>query len=608
MMETLMTFVAILIGVILFVKFGLGFVIISDTEIGVVSKKLGKALPNGKFIALNGEAGVQADTLAPGWHFFYWSFMYEVVKQPMISIKEGEIAVVLARDGSELTMGRNLCKVVDCEMFQDSRKFLTNGGEKGRQLSILTSGVYRINTMLFEVITNEQTDKISQHGLSESQLRVTTIQPENVGIVTVLDGKPLPEKRIAGPSIDGHSSFQDPQSFINNEGFKGLQEDVLRPGSYILNPWFVKIQQVPMIEVPLGHVGVVISSSGASEEDVSGTEFTHTNLVKQGNRGIWADPLFPGKHALNTQVLKVEMVPTTNVVLNWGHESSSHKYDEKLSSIKARTKDGFDMSVDVSQIIHIPAPSASKVISRVGSVLNLVENILEPIIGNYFRNASQNAEALHFVSSRQERQKEASEFIKEALKKYNIEAVETLIGDLVPPAELMETLKTRKIAEEQKQTYGIQKQSQDERKKLVEATALADAQAAVIKEEQEIKVAQSRASQMIKTAEGDAKRVELEADAKAKATKISADAESQQIRSIGDARASAYQASANAIGQSNLATIEIIGKIADGKVKITPDIYSSGSSEGAGGMQGLLFASLVDKITNDGKKPEKIEK
>src|SRR5438445_8967337 len=69
-------------------------------------------------------------------------------------VPQGEIALVLAADGAPIPTERILGKVVDCDNFQDARKFLLNGVEKGRQLGILTAGTYRINSALFTVITS----------------------------------------------------------------------------------------------------------------------------------------------------------------------------------------------------------------------------------------------------------------------------------------------------------------------------------------------------------------------------------------------------------------------------------------------------------------------
>ena len=104
---------------------------------------------------------------------------------------------------------------------------------------------------------------------------------------------------------------------------------------------------------------------------------------------MWVEPLLPGKHPLNTRVMKVELVPTTNIVLNWAQRTEAHHYDERLSSITVRSKDGFAFTLDVSQIIHIGMKNAPRVISRVGSMQNLVDHVLQPTVGNYFRNSAQ---------------------------------------------------------------------------------------------------------------------------------------------------------------------------------------------------------------------------
>ena len=142
-----------------------------------------------------------------------------------------------------------------------------------------------------------------------------------------------------------------------------------------------------MTQIPIGHVGVVISFVGKAHEDVSGVQFTHGDLVNIGHKGVWVTPLYPGKHPLNTRIMKVELVPTTNIVLNWAQRTESHNYDAKLSSITVRSKDGFSFNLDVAQIIHVGALDAPKVISRVGSMQNLVDHVLQPIVGN--RSASE---------------------------------------------------------------------------------------------------------------------------------------------------------------------------------------------------------------------------
>ena len=131
---------------------------------------------------------------------------------------------------------------------------------------------------------------------------------------------------------------------VEGEGCRGLQEEVLLSGSWSLNPWFVSVDLIPLTEIPIGYVGVVVSYVGREHVDVSGDEFTHGDLVEKGRKGVWVEPLLPGKHPINSRVMKVELVPTTNIVLNWASRTEAHRYDEKLSPITVRSKDGFSFS------------------------------------------------------------------------------------------------------------------------------------------------------------------------------------------------------------------------------------------------------------------------
>jgi uncharacterized membrane protein YqiK len=357
---------------------------IAAYQSGLVVKRFGPPLASGRIVALNGEAGYQARLLPPGWHFGYWRWRYRVIKVPTIVVRPGEIALVVAADGAAMPSERVLGRTVPCDNYQDAEAFLTRGGERGRQLAVLTAGTYRINPALFDVVMTATAGKA---GMTAGDLRVYQVQPDRVGVVTMLDGRPIPAGDLAGPVVTGHESFQRGQAFIDAGGCRGLQEEVLLSGSWNLNPWLVQVEQVPLVEVPIGYVGVVVSYVGREHLDVSGESFTHGDLVERGRKGVWVEPLLPGKHPLNTKVMKVELVPTTNIVLNWAARTEAHHYDERLSSIVVRSKDGFSFSLDVSQIIHIGMRNAPRVISRVGSMQNLVDHVLQPTVGNYFRNS-----------------------------------------------------------------------------------------------------------------------------------------------------------------------------------------------------------------------------
>jgi uncharacterized membrane protein YqiK len=556
-----------------------GAVLIRERQVGVVVKKFGtRSLPPGRLIAMAGESGYQADTLAPGLHFGYFRWQYRVVKMPVTVVPQGEIALVVAADGAPTPADRILGKVVECDNFQDARKFLANGGEKGRQLAILTAGTYRINRALFAVITSESAH---EHGMLSGQLLLQRVEPDMVGIVTTLDGRPIESGEIAGPVIAGHENFQNAQAFVDGNGRRGLQEQILLSGTWNLNPWFVQVEQVPMVQIPIGYVGVVISFVGQAHVDVSGLEFKHGDLVNQGHKGVWVTPLYPGKHPINTRVMKVELVPTTNIVLNWATRTEAHHYDEKLSSITVRSKDGFAFSLDVAQIIHVGALDAPKVISRVGSMQNLVDHVLQPIVGNYFRNSAQDYTVLDFLSARTQRQLEAAEHIRSALAAYDVQAIDTLIGDINPPAQLMQTQTDRKIAEEERKTFEVQEAAQKQRQQLVRQTSLADIQQQVVGAEQGVSIAELHANAQVKQATGEAE-----------ATRLRAHGEAEAIRATGQAKAEAYRVGVEALGTQGYTVMQLMQIVGDRNVRIVPDVAVSGASANPGIVDGLLGVML----------------
>ena len=126
---------------IAFLAWAIGLVIVNEDKVGIVSKNFGKSLQNGRITALDGEAGIQIDTLSPGWHFFYWPWQYSVDKVDLVAVPKGEIALVIANDGRELPKGRRFGDSVSCNSYQDGRTFINSNGCKGQQLDVLTTGV-----------------------------------------------------------------------------------------------------------------------------------------------------------------------------------------------------------------------------------------------------------------------------------------------------------------------------------------------------------------------------------------------------------------------------------------------------------------------------------
>jgi uncharacterized membrane protein YqiK len=586
-----------------------GVVVIGEQESGLVIRRYGRALASGRIIAIDGEAGYQARMLPPGWHFPLWSWKYKVRKVPLIEVAPGQIALVVAKDGAPIPTERVLAREIDCDNFQDAVRFLSEGGEKGRQLGLLTAGKYRINPALFDIVT---ANRAQQFGLMPEQLFVFRVPSDRVGIITALDGRPIPAGDLAGPIVTGHDSFQSAQAFIEAGGCRGLQEDVLLSGAWNLNPWFVSVELVALTEIPIGYVGVVVSYVGGEHIDISGDGFSHGDLVERGRKGVWVEPLLPGKHPVNTKAMKIELVPTTNIVLNWASRSESHNYDQGLSSICVRSRDGFSFDLDVSTIIHIGMKNAPRVISRVGSMQNLVDHVLQPSVGNYFRNSAQEVTVLEFLSARSARQREAYLHIRAAVAAYDVDCMDCLIGDITPPEELMKTQTDKKIAGELQQTYDAQREAQMRRQQLERETAAANMQAEVVRSEQQVRIQEMVAEARVAAAKGEAEAAKvraqaeaevqrvnaaasadalrLQADADADATRVRGDANAHAERARGEAAAATYRAGIDALGEQSYTAVQMASILGSAGMKLVPDVVLG---DGRSNLADVLLAKMA---------------
>jgi uncharacterized membrane protein YqiK len=257
---------------------------------------------------------------------------------------------------------------------------------------------------------------------------------------------------------------------------------------------------------------------------------------------------------------------------------------------------------------------APKVIARFGSMQNLVSQVLEPTIGNYFRNSAQDSDVIAFLSTRQSRQDAAKKSISAVLEEYNVHAVDTLIGDITPPESLMKTLTDRKIAEEQQVTYETQEKAQVRRQGVEKQTAIADMQGEVVKANQGVEISERLADAEVKKATGAASSVKIAAEANAEATKLNAEAEATRktligeadanaILAVGKSTAEAYKLAVDAMGKDNFTTFKVTEEIGKGKVKIMPDLLINGNGTGGNGsLDGLLGMQIMDMM-GKGMKP-----
>jgi uncharacterized membrane protein YqiK len=608
------------------------------------------SLGHGRIIALAGEAGFQARVLRGGLHFGYPFWMYSVHAVPLVTISEGRIGYVYARDGEPLTASQTLGRIVDCNGCQDPVAFLTNGGQRGRQRAILREGVYAINTALFVIITEQgihagpvsraereqsaswQAELEAARGFSPvlvgsafyaqrngdaaMQTDASKLSPHDlIGVITVHDGPTLDPGEFIAPQVasaegTGHNYFQDPEAFLTLGGRRGKQLQVLTDGTYFINRWFATVELQPKTLIPIGYVGVVISYHGASGEDVTGASFRYGEQVEAGRRGVWRDALAPGKYALNPYALKVEIVPTVNFVLRWiTGQTESHHYDEDLTSIPLITADGYEPLLPLSLVLHIDYAKAPRVVQRFGDVRRLITQTLDPILTAYFRDVAQSSNMLDLLTHREEIQRSATEMLGKRFQEFDINCVAVLIGRpetgcLKPGQEdpidrLFDQLRQRRLAEEQKATFGKQQEAAVQLKALNHVQAEAERQTQLTQTRVEIEIAANRGSAQLAEAERLAKRDIALAEGRARSAELEGQGEASRTLQVGQAEANVSRQKVEAFTDPRLYALNLVsGQLANSKQPLVPErVVLFGDGGGKNHSEIGLFQSILQVLT-----------
>ncbi len=669
----------------------LGIRYIPNNRIGVVEKLWSRkgSLEDGRLIALYGEAGFQAELLRGGLHFGYWPWQFRVHKHPLAVVPQGKIGYVFARDGEPLRPEQTLGRVVPCNNFQDARSFLCgqgNGndipvGQRGRQRAFLREGIYVINPVLFVVITEDVAYRFNLGNPGEAQTLDTwrkelasiqgfdpivigqkngtpsfvisadhdhaaDVQDDDlIGVVTVHDGPALPPGQIIAPAMAGdpsdenyHNNYQDIEAFLKSGGRRGRQYAPLTDGTYFINRWFASIEFHPKTVVPIGQVGVVVSYYGKEGHDLSGESFRHGERVAEGERGVQAKTLGPGKYAFNTYAGHVYLVPTTNFVLHWiTGRTESHRFDESLKSIDLVTADAYEPVLPLSVVVHIDYQKAASVVQRFGDVKKLITQTLDPLLSAYFRDIAHKKTMLGILHERDTIQAEARTELRQKFVEFDIELVDVLIGkpDTAKGDEiekLLDQLRQRQLAREQVQTFEQQRIASDKLKELKMAQAVAEKQAELTNSQVQIQIAanqgdaelskgRKKAEQSIVEAEADRRRrvlqaeaesesLKLQAEAQAKSIRLRAEAESEQLKLMGDgegqrvslegeAQARVLAQKIASYGDPKLYALSIVAQyLATSQQPLVPEqlFISGGGADGQANAQQGMFGTLMNLL------------
>jgi uncharacterized membrane protein YqiK len=628
----------VLLGILVLILLS-GVRAIPNTRIGIVEKRFSpKGSVKSGFIALNGEAGFQPNVLRGGLHYLT-PIQYVVHTAPLVTIPQGKIGYIFARDGKLLDPTQTLASNVEVSDFQDVEGFLRNGGQRGPQRRILREGTYAINLVQFIVLTDERVYSLplSREDMEVIQRMATVITErggfvpviikdtdDRIGIATVHDGPSLAQGEIIAPVVGDnskdsetyHNKFQDPDKFLKAGGFRGRQLQVLVEGTYYVNRLFATVEMIQKTIIEVGNVGVVVSYTGDAGEDLSGAEYRHGELVTRGKRGVWEEALLPGKYAFNTYAGKVVSVPTTNFILKWiSSQTGSHHFDENLTEVSLITKDAFEPSLPLSVVVHIDYQKAPLVIQRFGDIKRLVEQTLDPMVAAYFKNIGQTRTLIQLLQERSDIQKIASQEMKVKFEHYNLELEEVLIGTPSSPEgdvqieTILTQLRSRQIATEQVETYGRQEQAAVKERELREAQSRAQMQTSITESELSINVQANQGKAEYQRSIQQAAQI-----------RALAEAEAEKIARIGIAQALATEEQVRAYGGPQFqVTQQVLNRFAEAiqesQVDVVPRVLVGGNKENGSGniMEALLTMLLSDRFSalankEQGQRSEEAEK
>lgn len=435
-------------------------------EVGIVVKNaLGPRLEGGKIIATEGQMGVQADVLSPGWHFWIWPVIYDVKSVPLTEVASDEVGLVEAADGLPLREGQLFGPDVPREKIQpmlDARYFLTEGqGTKGKQSWVLTPGKYRLNTELFRVKTVKQTEVVAGE----------------VAVLKANSGAP-PTHAVQGvPAVGGATApvKDDDVLRLAKPGEMGIRADVLPPGKYPLNT-----------------------------DAFTVTEIWTTQMIAQFTRAS-------------------AMTNVSNSMLQQQAAQSGRTHDATLEEreITVRTSDGLTFPVDVRIEYVIEPSNAPIVVARLGDDEGeRFRNALNSAVRAIFRNNAENVRALDYVKQRSHQEAQSLKMLAEQMARFGVTVTAVRIGNVGDEqtlGPLLKTLTDREIAEQERLTFVEQEKAAEKKRELTRAVQEAEEAKKLATAEYAVKIAEQDKQKQIIAANAEAESIRIRAEAQAKA-------------------------------------------------------------------------------------------
>jgi regulator of protease activity HflC (stomatin/prohibitin superfamily) len=403
------------------------------------------------------QVGVLETMPGPGRHF-YSPLEWEVQLVKDQVIPPGKLGVLVAKFGKPLPEGTYL---VDAD------------GYRGIHRRVLTPGRYRINPYAYDL------DVVDVDACVETRTRLnrrdgdpTLIPPGYVGVVTNKTDNPL------------------------NGQKQGIQDDVLQPGIYFLNP---AEKRVDIVSVGYSETSLVVEADPKGRTESPGMAVADPRGDRLG-QGMGKDPVYrPGK------------------------------------GIEFPSNDGFLIHLDFTAIWGITPDQAPDVVRKFGTLKDVEEKVVLPQVGSICRlhGSKQGAVDLLVGDTREAFQDKTAAELRKVLESKNLSLLFGLTRHIYVPAQVREPIQRAKIADELTKTREQEQQTAKAQADLTEAKAKVTLEERRTRAETEKMVAGV-------AAEGEKKAREIEAQTERLGAEIdarTAAVEAQSTKLLGEAGA-----------------------------------------------------------------------
>lgn len=379
-----------------------------------------------------------------------------------------------------------------------SGRIVAQKGEKGPQAEILGPGFHFI--WLVKVLYDVETFPVVE-------------VPEGMyAFLIAKDGLPLRnEQFIADPwPADKIEKMLQGEYFLREgKGQKGPQLTILKPGKYRFNHYLFDYKLMKALDVKTGYVAVIRSNvetrSDCHEKSLVIGQKLNAPIVPKGCRGVWEEPLKPGRYNLNAKAYIPTIMPSRAQIWNYrgGYTKRTLNLqvndDGTLTQNITKTpikvpKDAADKSItvrsagwefpaDVRLIYQVEPKNAPLVVASLGSLVQVENVIVTPFLRDGLRSIGGKPDStpLDFIEKRESINAELLKLIAPESERVGVTITAVKLGEPALPPEFMLPRLRKQLASQLSEAYIVEKKAQKERTLMAKERAIADQQPELVK-------------------------------------------------------------------------------------------------------------------------------